>query len=153
MSRPEDAVVPSAADIGLAPPDFTRAFPTGRLGWCRGCQKNKHRDCDLHMNDGAGDAEDFIDVNCSCPCGGEVYGDLIDLVAGLRRGQEHEECARLLAHHEQRGDRLWSALDQVRTALDRMASEHDDEGNWMVEATELEQLSAALAPVWDEERP
>lgn len=36
------------------------------------------------MNEGAVDAEEFIDVSCKCPCEGEVTGQLIDLVSVLR---------------------------------------------------------------------
>lgn len=51
---------------------------------CVGCRHNKHRECDLRINEGAVDAEDFISVSCKCPCEGEVTGQLIDLVSTLR---------------------------------------------------------------------
>lgn len=51
---------------------------------CADCRHNRHRMCDLRMNEGAVDAEDFISVSCKCPCEGEVTGQLIDLVSTLR---------------------------------------------------------------------
>lgn len=63
------------------PPVSERSAPL-----CFSCRKNRHRECDLHMNDGAVDAEEFVSVCCKCPCEGEVPagGALIDLVARLR---------------------------------------------------------------------
>lgn len=60
-------------------------------GWCFFCKRSKHADCELHVNDDAHDALDFVNVNCECPCQGEVprpSGKLIDLVKVLR---EHTE--------------------------------------------------------------
>lgn len=55
-----------------------------RPALCVGCRHNKHRECDLRINEGAVGAEDFIPVSCKCPCEGEVTGQLIDLVSTLR---------------------------------------------------------------------
>lgn len=67
-------------------PRFNRGYPV-RTTWCRSCQASRHTECDWHMNDGAGDAEDFVEVRCECPCDGQLqHGEmLIDLVASLRR--------------------------------------------------------------------
>lgn len=71
--------------------DFTE------VGWCRDCKLGQHDQCDIHMNDNAVDALDFINVSCDCPCEGDVrspeHHGLIELIVELR-----EELSR--AHDE-----------------------------------------------------
>jgi hypothetical protein len=149
VSAPNEPVL---ANLGLTAADFTRAFPTARLGWCRACQKDKHRDCDLHMNDGAGDAEDFVAVSCACPCEGEVRGKLIDLVAALRRDADERET--LLAARDGSAQRLWAGLDQVLVSLTRLITDgYDDEGEWTSTPPDLEAIIVAAAPLLSAETP
>jgi hypothetical protein len=73
----------------MTPPDFSRGVPKAAdraIVFCLSCQRSRHGNCDHHMNDGAFDAEDFIDIFCKCPCEGDVPvgGRLIDLVMSLR---------------------------------------------------------------------
>lgn len=66
--------------------DFTN------VGWCRSCREGVHADCWLHINDGAVDALDFSNVDCECPCNGDVYKPdhygLIELISELRHELE-----------------------------------------------------------------
>lgn len=77
---------------------------------CLGCKANRHKECDLHINNGAVDAEEFIFVVCDCPCEGEVRGKLIDLVAELR-----QEAATAAAAIEELGSALDWRSRQYRT--------------------------------------
>lgn len=63
--------------------------------WCYMCTSSKHGECELHINDGAVDAEEFISVHCACPCKGEVPegSKLITLVADLRQQLEEVQAA------------------------------------------------------------
>lgn len=40
---------------------------------CMFCAIGRCEDCDHHINDGAVDALDFIDVYCECDCNGGIY--------------------------------------------------------------------------------
>ena len=42
-------------------------------GYCVSCRKGQHQDCDNHMNDGAVDALDFVNVYCACEHTDEQY--------------------------------------------------------------------------------
>jgi hypothetical protein len=132
--------------------DFTRGLPGAPRDRCHDCRLNKHAGCDLHMNDGAGDAEDFVAVSCACPCEGEVRGKLIDLVAALRRDADERET--LLAARDGSAQRLWAGLDQVLASLTRLVTDgYDDEGEWTGTPPDLEAIIVAAAPLLSAERP
>lgn len=97
---------------------------------CLMCTSNKHSECDLHMNDGAVDAEDFVHVSCDCPCNGEVEpgGKLIDLVAVLRDeiADLEEKSSAGAAESEQTARAHRALLAQIGNYLDEI---FDDEGD------------------------
>lgn len=107
--------------------------------WCLGCKANRHKECDLHINDGAVDAEEFINVRCDCPCEGEVRGKLIDLVAQLR-----QEAATAAAAIEELGSALDWRSRQYRTldaAIVRyLEGSTDDEGDFNPLLSSVEEL-------------
>lgn len=97
---------------------------------CKMCASNKHGECDLHINDGAVDAEEFISVSCACPCEGEVQqgGKLIDLVAVLREDLSnwkrlYEASGRVATDHSNAHRAL---LRQIGEYLEEI---FDDEGD------------------------
>jgi hypothetical protein len=98
---------------------------------CWACARNQHKNCDLHMNDGAVDAEEFIDVRCDCPCEGSIgtqYDSLIDMVMAYKTiANDSEQKARtqsmLAARSASTAD---EALELIRAFLGRG---YDDEGN------------------------
>lgn len=116
-------------------PQDTDAF----VRWCLGCKANRHKECDKHINDGAVDALEFIDVRCDCPCEGEVRGKLIDLVAQLR-----QEAATAAAAIEELGSALDWRSRQYRTldaAIVRFLERStDDEGDFNPLLSSLEEL-------------
>lgn len=98
---------------------------------CWACARNQHKKCDLHMNDGAVDAEEFIAVSCDCVCEGKIgteYDSLIDMVMSYKRMVDFsEQKARtqsiLAARSAATAD---EALELIRSFLGRA---YDDEGN------------------------
>lgn len=113
----------------MAVPLFNKGFPK-RETYCHDCQRNRHGGCILHMNDGAFDAEDFLNVRCKCPCEGEISGDelLIDLVARLREdvlaaGNAAQEVRQTLADTQR-----WAA-EVVELCFQKLPGHlYDDEG-------------------------
>lgn len=100
----------------------------GRRRPCFACSKNLHRDCELHLNDGAVDALDFIDVNCNCPCKGRVRTKLIDLVRALDTDNKTMEDQ--IAELRQGQARVRQADSHLMVLLNDFFTEiTDDEGN------------------------
>lgn len=87
------------------------------------------------MNDGAGDAEDFIGVTCKCPCEGEVPhgGRLIDLVDSLRKQLAVQRPEEAITRPEDLQE-----LKTLRTLVTRtehfFATGVDDEGDFDTDA-------------------
>lgn len=130
--------------VRLRPPvDFVNVD----TNWCLFCMRNRHRDCELHINDGAVDALDFVPVRCDCPCKGRVYGRLIDLVQEL-----NEQIA---AHQEDQ--KRWYDRERVlekqvlstRDAVEQLLTYgYDDEGN--VSDRHMEHFLADVKRIFDE---
>lgn len=100
------------------------------IGWCLLCKRGKHADCELHVNDGAVDALDFVNVRCDCPCQGEVSrgGKLIDLVARLR--ESLEDAHGLLNQSDHQISDLQGRETEALIMLRDFFEEYvDDEGN------------------------
>ena len=101
---------------------------------CISCARNKHKNCDLHMNDGAFDAEDFISVSCSCFCRGRIGTQFDSLMAmakhyaeQVEEFQEETRQVRMLAA------RAAGVADEVMEIVRNFdARARDDEGNLMV---------------------
>lgn len=98
---------------------------------CWACARNQHKKCDIHLNDGAVDAEEFINVNCGCVCEGKIgtqYDSLIAMVMAYKEMVDSaEQKARtqsmLAARSASTAD---EALELIRAFLQRG---YDDEGN------------------------
>lgn len=120
--------------------------------WCLGCKANRHKECDLHINDGAVDAEEFIDVKCYCPCEGDVRGKLIDLVAQLR-----QEAATAAAAIEELGNTLDWRSRQYRTleaaVVRLLEASTDDEGEVNPSEASVDELRGTLELVRDQAMP
>lgn len=101
---------------------------------CISCARNKHKNCDLHMNDGAFDAKDFISVRCDCFCRGRIGTQFDSLMAmaeyyanQVEEFQEETRQVRMLAA------RAASVADEMMEIIRTFDSRaRDDEGNLMV---------------------
>ena len=104
---------------------------------CFACKSNVHRDCELHMNDGAVDALDFVHVYCECPCKGEVFegARLIDLVEALRKSlsevskRAHEKLSKEQQQHD---EILTLGKKSIKLIEEFIESYVDDEGGLLV---------------------
>jgi hypothetical protein len=99
--------------------------PAKTDGLCSGCRADLHRDCILHLNDDAVDAEDFIMVTCDCICQGECDSEhrLIDIIADLRREIEGRE-----ATWEETSKRSRASESALREVADLLDQSFNDEG-------------------------
>lgn len=101
---------------------------------CISCARNKHKQCDLHMNDGAFDAQDFINVRCDCFCAGRI-------------GTQFDSLMSMAEHYAEQVEQFADETRQVRMLAARAAGvademmeiirtfdarARDDEGNLMV---------------------
>jgi hypothetical protein len=100
---------------------------------CISCARNKHKMCDLHMNDGAFDALDFIHVRCDCFCKGQigtVYDSLLDMAK--KYAEDCEEAIAEAREMKMLAARAAGVADEVLEAIrgfDNRA--RDDEGNFL----------------------
>ena len=94
-----------------------------KSGLCWSCLVDLHRECELHINDDAHDADDFISVKCDCHCQGEVYPDhkLIDIIAELRDAIASNQKRH--AADDQEARRAVRALREVASLLDAAVDE------------------------------
>lgn len=121
---------------------------------CLPCSRNQHAGCDHHMNDGAGDAMDFIPVSCRCPCQGEV-GDvgLLGLVVGLR-----QEIAGAERHQARSAEVLEQLVAKVQAVVEDLAAKaqprhyYDDEGNLLYRPGDFAVLAGRLRDALAESR-
>lgn len=101
---------------------------------CISCARNKHKQCDLHMNDGAFDAEDFISVRCDCFCEGRIGTQFDSLLAMAEhyanQVQEFREETRQAKMLAARAAGVADEVMEIVRAFDSRA--RDDEGNLMV---------------------
>lgn len=97
---------------------------------CLACRQNRHKMCDLHMNDGAVDIEEYINVRCGCPCRGQVReegGKLIELVADLR--DQYSSLLKQLAEKDRNINRLmYNESEALSMLKDFFNHWMDDEG-------------------------
>jgi hypothetical protein len=103
---------------------------------CWSCARNKHKDCDLHMNDGAFDVEDFIPVSCGCICEGKIgteFDSLLDMAIAYKKWfKESEDRVRVQSVLAARAASLAEdSLESIRAFLGRA---YDDEGNIIVDS-------------------
>lgn len=101
---------------------------------CISCARNKHKDCDLHMNDGAFDAEDFVNVRCDCFCGGRIgtqFDSLMQMAEHYaEQVQEFREETRQVRMLAARAAGVADEMMEIIRTFDARA--RDDEGNLMV---------------------
>jgi hypothetical protein len=100
---------------------------------CISCARNKHKQCDLHMNDGAFDAEDFISVSCDCFCGGRIGTQFDSLMAMAQHYAEQvQEFAEETRQAKMLAARAAGVADEVMEIVRAFDSRaRDDEGNLM----------------------
>lgn len=100
---------------------------------CISCARNKHKMCDLHMNDGAFDALDFIHVKCDCFCEGKigtVYDSLLDM--SKKYAEDREEALTETRQMKMLAARAAGVADEVLEAIRSFDNRaRDDEGNFL----------------------
>lgn len=101
---------------------------------CISCARNKHKMCDLHMNDGAFDADDFISVRCDCFCAGRIgtqYDSLMAMAEDYaKQVEEFQEEARQVRMLAARAAGVADEVMEIVRTFDARA--RDDEGNLLV---------------------
>lgn len=120
-----------------------------RFTWCPRCVEGRHVGCDLHMNDGAFDAMDFVHVSCECPCEGEIRESfsLLDLIARLR-GDERNTTSVAQKEAQDRiavENTLYEAADLIMVDLHNALI--DDEGRFNPHQPTFDHVMARLEEI------
>jgi hypothetical protein len=112
---------------------------------CHSCARNKHKQCDHHMNDQAFDAQDFIMVWCDCFCEGRIgreFDSLMEMAKhyadAAKTAQEETRTSKILAARA--ADTAEQALEAIRWFDDQA---RDDEGN-LLDISRRNQVDSVL---------
>lgn len=128
---------------------FNRGFPAkefARSKWCPACRASRHRDCAHHQNDHVAEPQEdvVIDVQCECPCDGEIRGDalLIDLIAELRTRIAELQGSLVKDALEPQGADVedWGEDFARLVGVDLYEALYDDEEKLNVDATKVGEI-------------